>query len=368
MRGMRENGLPALLDGLRDLDLLDTDAEGEAVRNVLASPLAGLGSGPDIRPLVAALEATLAGDRELHRLPSKFGFLVDDGGAPTLADVAADVRFEWSAEQKAFAISLGGTRREAVFAGFCAADALVVRAKDIAQAAIALQSAQPRRMRALLRDLNPQAAERLFGAQPSIALRATTSRPGVLAGCRTFGKQPVLGLAAPFGRLNSTMLRMVATLADGECGEIRLTPWRTILVPFGAPFPTAPARLPEAGHPALDQAQSAGFITDARDPRLRVAACAGQHGCERGTTSTHADAIALGDLSAAFGDEATPLHVSGCEKGCVKPSRSAITLVGRNGLYDLVRGGHPGDEPVLRGLELAQVRAVLVKMSVPEPA
>ena len=43
LRGVTEESLPALLDGLDALGLLDADARSEAVRNVLSSPLAGLG-------------------------------------------------------------------------------------------------------------------------------------------------------------------------------------------------------------------------------------------------------------------------------------------------------------------------------------
>ncbi len=85
MRGIHESSLAALLDGLGELGLLDANAESEAVRNVIASPLAGLGADLDIRPIVADLDSALARDRGLHGLPGKFGFLVDDGGALSLA-------------------------------------------------------------------------------------------------------------------------------------------------------------------------------------------------------------------------------------------------------------------------------------------
>ena len=72
--------------------------------------------------------------------------------------------------------------------------------------------------------------------------------------------------------------------------------------------------------------------------------------------------MALSDLAALIDVEPTPLHVSGCEKGCAKPRRSALTIVGRNGRYDLVRDGHAGDLPVLRGLDVGAVRSALVEM------
>ena len=354
MRGVREQGHPSLLDGLRSLDLIDADARGEAVRNVLASPLAGLRSGLDIRPLTAALEARLTLDADLRGLPAKFGFLLDDGGEPTLADTAADVRFEWVEGRQAFAVGLGGTRAGSAFAGWCEPHAVVQRAVEVARTAIALQSGtdRPCRMRDLLGDLNRRAAHELFGIDPELRLdRACPS--GKVVGLQTSDEIGTLGLAAPFGRLDAAMLGWAAQIADDAGSEaMRLTPWRTILVPL--------ARVARRHESLVRRGLTAGFIVDSRDPRLRVAACVGAAGCDRGTTPTHQDAAALADLAPVTGAATVPtLHVSGCAKGCAKPSRSAITLVGREGRYDLVRNGSAGDESLAHALDLEGVRAAL---------
>ena len=44
------------------------------------------------------------------------------------------------------------------------------------------------------------------------------------------------------------------------------------------------------------------------------------------------------------------LHVSGCAKGCAHPEPAEVTLVGRDGAFDLVRDGAPWDEPALWSL------------------
>ncbi len=74
--------LPDLQDAIAAAGLLDENPDGEAIRNVIASPLAGLDPDAlfDIRPVVAALEARLTGDAELYALPAKFCFVIDDGG------------------------------------------------------------------------------------------------------------------------------------------------------------------------------------------------------------------------------------------------------------------------------------------------
>lgn len=338
LRGVREDSLPALLAALDALGLLDADAEAEAVRNVLASPLAGLGRHPDIRPLVAALEDALASDPAARCLPAKFGVLVDDGGAPSLGQIAADIRLDWIATAGAFAVGLGGSAADALTLGPVAPEDVVARAIALAGRAVAVPG-EPRRLRRLIRDMGRDGVAAWFGAhEPAPASAGATPRT---VGPQSFRDIPVLGLAAPFGRLDAPMLRAAALCAEAGAGELRLTPWRTILVPHAVPTPTALAAL-----------EADGFIVDATDPRLRVAACAGRDGCERGSTDTHADGAALASVAAALPGEGVALHVSGCAKGCARPTATLVTLVGRDGAYDLVRDGRPGDPPVATALDL----------------
>ena len=354
MRGIRDLALPALHEGLRALGLLDADADGEAVRNVLSSPLAGLREDLDVRPLVAALEARLAGDAFLHGLPSKFGFLVDDGGAPSLAAIAADVRFDWLPATQRFSIGLGGRRADAHRIGTCAADELVTRAATVATGALTLSRRAPERgrVRHLVEDFGIEAVAGACGGTSgeAVAPSADHGTP------RSVGRLDVagpttLGLGAPFGRLDSAMLRVAADLAEAGGGELRLTPWRVLFAPTIAPRYADLAYLAQQG-----------FIVDAGDPRLAVVACVGRDGCARGTTATRDDAAALAELADRTG---SLLHVSGCEKGCAHPAAAPITLVGRAGRYDLVRDGRASDPPARAGLDLADAAAAIAALLEP---
>ncbi len=355
LRGVAPAHWTSLLAALADLGMLDEDADGEAVRNVMASPLAGMPGRYDVAPIVEALEARLTGDRALHALPGKFGFLVDDGGAAGLAAEAADVRFDFAHGEPRAWIGLGGTRDSAVSLGTCAADEVAATAAAIARTFLALAAGcEPpvRRMKDLVARLGAYQTARAFGAA------ADETRPGYAGAI--FSRAPVgsfsadgvavLGLAVPFGRLNNAMLRAAADLADtiGR-GALRLTPWRCILVP-GL---TAPVD--------IDACRTAGFLVDADHPLRRVAACVGEDGCAQGTTPTQADAAVLADLAARLpGAAATVLHVSGCAKGCAKASRTAFTLVGREGRYDLVHNGTAGDAPSRRDLDLPAAHAAIM--------
>lgn len=90
IRGVSEDGYPALIEGLAELGLLDTDSEIEAQRNILVTPF--WTAADDTRPLAAELERALA-SASLD-LPTKFGFAIDDGHERVLAGASADIRIE----------------------------------------------------------------------------------------------------------------------------------------------------------------------------------------------------------------------------------------------------------------------------------
>ena len=53
------------------------------------------------------------------------------------------------------------------------------------------------------------------------------------------------------------------------------------------------------------------------------------------------------------------LHVSGCVKSCAHRGPASLTLVGRDGRYDLIRNGSAADRPSLTGLTIDQIEALL---------
>ena len=55
----------------------------------------------------------------------------------------------------------------------------------------------------------------------------------------------------------------------------------------------------------------------------------------------------------------TRLHVSGCSKSCAHRGPASLTLVGRDGRYDLIRNGSAADRPSLTGLTVDQIEALL---------
>jgi precorrin-3B synthase len=219
-----------------------------------------------------------------------------------------------------------------------------------------MNCAAPRRMRDLLQS-GPAGVRKLLAhvdpalLAPQADLSQPASRSTSILGPNRAGSLPFLGVAAPFGRLSADDLALLAKVAErfGN-GELRLTPWRAVL-------------LPGVGSPAGIAELGPGFILDEHDRRRRVAACPGANGCLNGSTPTQADATALAPLAAVLADAGIALHVSGCPKGCALPGPAPVTLVGRDGRYDLVRDGTASDRPTRFGLTLAEVATALDEMA-----
>jgi precorrin-3B synthase len=355
IRGVTETTLPGLQNAIAEAGLLDDNPDGEAIRNVIASPLAGLDPVAllDIRPIVAALEARLASDKRLYALPAKFCFLVDDGGRIGLGDVRADVRFE-AVAGPAFAIRLDGASDDLL--GPCEPDDVPDVAARLAKVFLERQG-DARRMRDLVGRIGVVAI-----AQDASLAHRRHSREGVnplSAFAQMDGWIPAfagmtsgaLCVGLPFGRVSAGNLQYLAQRsAEAGATEFRLTPWRAILIP-------CPSQ--EAGQRLSQTLPPEAFILNPVDPRRRVAACVGAPACQRATTGLRADAGRLASLLA----ETQFLHLSGCAKGCAHPRPAPVTLVGNDGRYDLICDGAPSDSPARQGLTLDEAAAYLREMA-----
>ena len=184
---------------------------------------------------------------------------------------------------------------------------------------------------------------------------APESMSQVISDCEALEEPTVLGIGLPFGRITATQLTSLAgSAAKSGATEIRLTPWRAILIPLPSAIATETL--------ATELAQT-GLILDTADPRRQVAACVGSPACPNATTDVRRDATSL----AASVASAMFLHVSGCAKGCAHPRPAPVTLVGHNGLYDVVHNGAPSDSPSFRGLTLDEVARHLRQITADQP-
>ena len=89
LRGLAADAAGPLTDELSRAGLFPSPSH-DRVRNVLASPLAGLDGGPDLTAIVQGLDAGLCARARLAELPGRFLFAVDDGRGD-VAGLGADV-------------------------------------------------------------------------------------------------------------------------------------------------------------------------------------------------------------------------------------------------------------------------------------
>jgi len=279
IRGLADDGLPALHTALDRLGLLDPDAESEAARNVMVAPLAG----PSVRALAEALSQALRADSRFAALPAKFGWLVDGGGPLSISGERADIAL--CAVAGGMALRVDGQWRGVVS---------IDRAVSVAlSAARGVVSALP-----VMEDV-PMPGRRRLGALGRIT-----------------------GVAAPFGRLEAGQLEvLVMRAAAAGASELRLSPWRALYI-------DAP----------LGDVRDLGLIVDEGDPSLRIEACPGAPACASASVDTRAAAR----LVAATEFDGT-IHVAGCAKGCARSTPADLTLVGNGGRYGVVRDGTARD-------------------------
>ena len=300
IRGVSEAKHTALMERLVALGLANADAERDRQIPVLINP--DWLPGDDSSVIAAALIERMA---ELPDLPTKVGFAIDAGPAPVLSDVPADFRIE------------RGTNGGLILRADGRTLGVSVKAQDAAERSIRLAhwfvasgGAQAGRMARHSAPLPDVATEAPAPSRPCAA--ALTAAPGPFH-------------AAPFGRIEAPAL--LAVMAD--CVEaVRLTPWRGLVLE-GSDAPS----------------------DDPADPRLSTDCCPGAPACPQASVATR-------DLAARLAPHVRGLHVSGCAKGCARPSQAAVVLTGRHGRFDLAHDARAGAPPLQTGLSPDQILAL----------
>jgi precorrin-3B synthase len=349
LRGVTQEKLPELQARLDALRLLDDDADVEAIRNILVSPLAALDPLAlcDAQEVARALDQELRTDTRLRLLPGKFLFLIDDGGRLPLPLEAADVGFVAAATVigPCFTVYLGGTP-----AGQCGIGDASDTALHASHVFLDLKQGDERRMRDLVRRLGIDALATHIGSSPPKANSERAAASHIL-GFHRLGDTQALGIGIAFGRLNAQKLRLLADVAEEARGELRLSSWRAIFLV---------AR--EIDSPLQDRLRDAGFILDDEAPIRAVAACSGKPACLKGAVDAQEDGRHLAPLARSLTDHGIALHVSGCVKGCAHAAQAPVTLVGTDNGYTLVLDGRTGDTAQLRNLSRPMIESLLPRL------
>ncbi|MET0363516.1 MAG: cobalamin biosynthesis protein CobG [Sphingobium sp.] len=309
IRGVSDGGLTGLMERLVALGLIASDPAVEARPAILVAP--DWTPGDATHRVALQLMARLA---EFPELPGKAGFAVDLSEAPVLKASPADFRVERS-EAGSIIVRADGRDRGVTVAEGAVVDTLLALAHWFVDSG----GGAAGRMARHRMELPPL----LSGSDAPAAARSLPMVDHPLGG--------VLG--APFGRMEAR--RLADFLTGIDTPALRITPWRRIIV--------------EGVWPTLAD----GMATDPDDAAMHADACVGAPSCPQATVETRT--LALG-LARHVGGS---LHVSGCAKGCARPSPADVVLTGRGGAFDLAFDARAGAPATRSGLDAAQILSLL---------
>ncbi len=300
LRGLPEPLPRELVTAIGDLGLIPSGAHDKA-RNIVADPDVALDD------LVAALDTALLADPELAGLPGRFLLAVGTPGGPVLGE-PWDIALVDETLPEVRRRSLDGTARVVV-----GDRAVVVGREDASRAALDVA----RRFLDIrtdertwnVRDLPAGVRAALLpGGAPVDVAAAEPPPPGPVG-------EDLVALV-PLGLLTAEMAR---SLVERAVEPVRITPWRSIVVPGGAEH--------------AEELAGAGFATSPDSPWSLLTACAGAPSCGRTTTPTRD----LTREAAPFVDPTGPaVHVIGCDRACGHPAREHVTVLDPTSAADIL--------------------------------
>jgi precorrin-3B synthase len=324
-----QDGVPVIADPLAGLDpneVIDAGTLAEELRQHLVMR----GLVPRIHALAASQKDVDGRDKPGHDesgrrlvLNPKISIAIDGGGSLHLDALPTDIRLR--------AVATPDGPRLHVAAGGDAASATPL-------GTIAPADAIDTVMR-LLREIAAHGPE----ARGRDAIRAVPMEAAAPAPARA-PVEPIgphglrshkmaVGLGFPFGHTDTGLLNSLLRAArEADATGVRTAPGRTLLFvgltrPDAANFTAAARRL--------------DFITEPRDPRRRVIACAGAPICASGEIEARELAPAVAQAAIRLTRPNEIIHISGCAKRCAHQGVATYTVIGCAGACDLVVEGAP---------------------------
>jgi precorrin-3B synthase len=315
LRGIAPTKTSAVADRAADLGLLPSPRH-ELVRNIVASPLAGLDGSPDLDGLVERLDVALCARPVLADLPGRFLFGIDDGRGD-IRGLAADVTIVMGMGMGMGAGTAGIAGASIAIPGLgdwsVGGSDPVDLALDVAEAFVAARVGQADAWRIgdLTGDGFVDRIENLLrdkGSKRLGVVESPAAKPPVGAVAQQDGGTAAAVLV-PFGRLSATGATALASYITRR--PARITPWRSIVIPDVTD-------LAELRETAVAQ----GFGFDVSSRWLQLSACIGAPGCASALADVRADAA-----QAPADSSGLRVHWSGCERRCGHPTGRYLDVV-----------------------------------------
>ncbi len=375
IREFQPKDIVRVITGVHDLGLTSRGSGADNIRNVTASPLAGIDPSEliDTAPYANAFHHYILNCREFYGLPRKFNVAFDGGGAISVVADTNDIGFVAVREGEGrsvpagvyFRVLLCGITGHKQFASDCGL--LVPPAHAVAFSAAIIRvfidhGDRTDRKKARLKYLVDKWGVEKFVAEaekrvafPLLHLPADECEPrNAIDRAGHIGIYPqsqqglnYIGVSVPVGRLPVSQMRALADVAERiGSGELRLTVWQNLIVPN---IPSEHVDL------AVECLRAAGLECSAGAVLRGTVACTGNRGCRYAATDTKAHAVELANLldSKFKIDQPVNLHVTGCPHSCAQHYVGDIGLLGtkvngEEGYQVVIGGGSDQDRGLAR--------------------
>jgi ferredoxin-nitrite reductase len=358
-----------VLMGLHDLGIVNRGAGADNIRNVTASPTAGIDPQEliDTRPLARQMHHYILNHREMYGLPRKFNIAFDGGGLVSALEDTNDIGFtavripEGEPDESAagsldagvyFHLTLGGITGHKDFAR---GTGILLKPDECIPVAVAIVRSfidhgdRTDRKKARLKYVLDRMGfdgflgdveRRLPSTLHRVRLELCAPRPQPLPhGHVGFHaqKQPGLsyvGVVLPVGRMTSEQMRQLAQIAQTfGSGTIRLTVWQNLLI--------SDIRN-EDTHEVKRAIDAAGLLWSATNVRGGLVACTGNAGCKYAAADTKRHAMQIADYldGRVELDQPINIHLTGCPHSCAQHYVGDIGLIATKVGDDAVEGYH----------------------------
>ncbi|QDU25742.1 Sulfite reductase [ferredoxin] [Anatilimnocola aggregata] len=329
-----------IINGLIDLGIVSRGSGADNIRNITATPTAGIDPLElyDVRPLCREMHHYILQHPEMYGLPRKFNIAFDGGGTiSALADTNDigffAVRVPDGRSQPAgvyFRLELGGITGHGDFARDAG---VLLKAEQCIPVAAAIlkvflrEGDRTDRKKARLKYVLERFGHAGFLAeverlllQPLVKMPVSDCEPRVVPNpLAHFGAHPqrqaglnYVGVVFPVGRIQVDQLRGLAAIAQRYgSGTIRLTVWQNLLI----------SDIPTANLPAVEEAiRQLGLTTSVTNVRAGLVACTGNAGCRFAASNTklHAKQVAEYLEQRLELDQPVNIHLTGCHHSCAQ--------------------------------------------------
>jgi ferredoxin-nitrite reductase len=377
IREFQPKDIVRVLTSVQALGLTSRGSGADNIRNITASPLAGIDPAEliDARPFASALHHYILNSRDLYELPRKFNVAFDGGGAISVVADTNDIGFVAVRVGEGHSVPAGvyfrvllcGITGHKQFASDCG---LLLRPEQAVAVAAAMirvfidHGDRTDRKKARLKYLVDKWGMEKFVSEtekrlafPLLHCPAEECEPrDAIDRAGHIGVHPqrqagmhYIGVSVPVGRLPVSQMRTLADIADQfGSGELRFTVWQNLIIPN---IPSERIDLAVESLRAADLDCTAGAV-------LRgTVACTGNRGCRYSATDTKAHALELANLldSKFKIQQPVNLHVTGCPHSCAQHYVGDIGLLGtkvggEEGYQVVIGGGSDQDQGLARDL------------------